>query len=561
MRRKLFLWPLLACLVIGSAGAEPYPDRLVWVFGWSLRNDRELAQVTNLLNTAAQAGLNGAVLSAGLDTLCKQSSDYFRRLHQVKDTCDQLGLELIPSLFSVGYGGGALAHNRSLAEGLPVVVAPFVVKNGEARLAPAPGPLLKNGGFEEFTGNRLAQFAFHDLPGVISLVDTQTVHSGRASLRLENFTADRYGHGRVMQKVTVIPQRCYRLSLWVKTEELRPAGAFQVTVLAKDRPLAPRTFELPATTNWRKLTLLLNSLDNDTINVYAGVWGGQDGRVWLDDWTLEEVGPINVLRRDGTPVTVRHADGSVTYTEGKDFAPLQDPEFTFYRVDRNAPALRLLPGSRIQEGQRLKVSWYHPMVIHESQVTVCMAEPELYEIYDHEAKLLAEHLHPRRLLLNMDEVRMGGTCERCRGQDMAALLGECITKQTAILRRHCPGAQVYIWSDMLDPNHNARGNYYLVRGDFTGSWKHVPQDLVLAVWGGEPRSKSLSFCAEQGFQTLIACYYDAKDLTDVKGWIELARHTPNVRGFMYTPWQRKYELLPAFGDLLRTESKPSVQTP
>jgi hypothetical protein len=551
----------LATLMLASTlHAAPYPDRFVWVFGWSLRNDKEVAEVTNLLATAAQAGLNGAVLSANLDTLCQQSPEYFGRLDRVKQACDHLGLDLIPSLFSVGYGGGALAHNRQLAEGLPVVDAPFVAKNGEARLDPAPGPLLENGGFEEAKGNRLAGFGFHDMPGVISIIDTQVVHSGKASLRLENFTADPHGHGRVMQKVAVHPHRCYRMSLWVKTENLQPAGAFRVTVLAKDRELAPRTFDLPATTNWRKLTLLVNSLDYDSINIYAGVWGGQGGKVWLDDWSFEEIGPINVLRRGGTPFVVRNDDDSVTYAEGKDFAPFKDPAFSFYRVDRDAPAVHLLPGSRIQEGQRLQVSWFHPMVIYESQVTVCMAEPELYDIYDHEAKLLAEHLHPRRVLLNMDEIRMGGTCERCRGKDMGALLGECITKQTQILRRYNPDAQIYIWSDMLDPNHNAHGNYYLVQGDYSGSWNHVPKDLVLALWGGEPNAKSLRFCTEQGFQTLIACYYDANDLTDVKGWIGMAQKTPNVRGFMYTPWQRKYGLLPEFGDLLRNSPKSTEQT-
>jgi hypothetical protein len=243
----------------------------------------------------------------------------------------------------------------------------------------------------------------------------------------------------------------------------------------------------------------------------------------------------------------------VTYAEGQDYAPLEDPQFNFYRVDRAAPPLRGLPGSRIQEGQRLRVSWFHPMVIHESQVTLCMGEPALYEVWDHEAKLLAERLRPRRVLLNMDEIRMGGTCRACRGRNMAELLGECLTKQVQSLRRYLPQAEIYVWSDMLDPHHNARGDYYLVEGDYTGSWNHVPKDLILAVWGGEPREKSLKFCADQGFRTLVACYYDADDLNDVKGWLRTARPLPNVRGFMYTPWQRKYGLLPEFGKLLATD--------
>ena len=74
---------------------------------------------------------------------------------------------------------------------------------------------------------------------------------------------------------------------------------------------------------------------------------------------------------------------------------------------------------------------------------------------------------------------------------------------------------------------------------------------MIAVWGGAPRDKSLRFFADEGFQTLAACYYDADNLEDVKGWLQLANQTRNVRGLMYTPWQKKYTLLPAFADLLQ----------
>jgi hypothetical protein len=265
---------------------------------------------------------------------------------------------------------------------------------------------------------------------------------------------------------------------------------------------------------------------------------------------------MNVLRRPGTPVTVKSADGRVTFAENKDFAPLKDPEFNFYRTDRPSPPLKILPQGRIQDGQRLLLSWYHPMVIYEWQVSVCMAEPELYEIFDREAKLLAEHLHPKAVMLNMDEIRMGGTCKACQGRDMGRLLGECITREVDIVRRHMPGCQVYIWSDMLDPNHNAHGNYYLVNGNFAGSWKHVPPDLRMAVWGGEAQTKSLKFFQDEGFKILGACYYDADNLNAVKDWMTAARPLSNVQGFMYTPWQKKYQLLPEFGDMIGKAEKP-----
>lgn len=541
-------WVVLTAV---AAKAEPYQDRFVWVFGWGLNSDQDVAAITRLLETAGKNGINGAVVSFGLDTLCKQSPEYFQRLERVRRVCDDNKIELIPSLFSIGYGGGALAHNRNLAEGLPVVDAPFQAHSGQASFAAQNAGLFRNGGFEDFDGNKARNYNFHDQPGEISFIDKEVKHSGNTAMRLENFTANQHGHARVMQQVKVTPHRCYRLSLWVKTEAMQPASAFRVTVLANNRELAPREFHIPSTTDWRRISLVFNSLDLEQVNIYAGLWGGKQGKVWLDDFALEEIGPVNVLSRSGTPVAVRSGDGAKTYEEGKDYAPLKDPNLQPFRDEKEALVLKLLPDTRIKDGERLKVSWYHSMIIHDSQVTVCMAEPEVYEIFDHEAKLLAEKLRPRRVLLNMDEIRMGGTCKACAGRNMAELLGECITRQTAIIRRHNPGAEVYIWSDMLDPNHNARPNYYLVRGDYTGSWKHVPKDLRIAVWGGEPREKSLQFFADQGFSTLVACYYDADDLKDVRGWLELSRKVTGVRGFMYTPWTKKYDLLPDFAQLLK----------
>ncbi len=523
----------------------------LWIFGWNLTRESDVPEIESVLRTAASCGLNGAVVSLGLDTLCKKSPEYFQRLERIQATCRELNLELIPAVFSIGYGGGILSHNRHLAEGFPVEGALFVVSGGEARHVPDPAVTLVNGGFEEYQGNRLRGYRFHDQPGEVSFVDTKVIHSGRASLRMENFRANPHGHGRVMQEVKVKPRRQYRLTLWVKTEGLEPEGAFQMTVLAgNNRSLSPQEFRIPATADWQKLTMVFNSLSFDTVRVYAGVWGGRKGRFWLDDWSIEEIGPINVLNRPGTPVTVCSEDGTIVYQEGRDYAPLRDPQLNFNWVDRSAPTLKILPGSRIREGQRLRVSYYHGMSINRGQVTVCMAEPEVYEIFDHEARLLAERVRPKKVLLNMDEIRMGGSCAACRGKNMAELLGQCITRQVEILRKYLPDVQVYIWSDMLDPNHNAHADYYLVEGDFTGSWNHVPEDLIIAVWGGAPRPKSLEFFAKQGFRSLIACYYDANDLEDVKGWLELGEKTPGVRGLMYTPWTKKYGLLCDFGKLM-----------
>ena len=101
-----------------------------------------------------------------------------------------------------------------------------------------------------------------------------------------------------MQTIRCSPIAVTGSTHWVKTENLQPADAFKLQVLAAgDRDLAPREFNVPSSTDWRKLTMLFNSLNFDKVSIYARLWGGKAGKVWLDDWSVEEVGPVNVLRR------------------------------------------------------------------------------------------------------------------------------------------------------------------------------------------------------------------------------------------------------------------------
>ena len=183
MNIRLILLTCLSSLALELGAAEPYPDRFVWIFGWGLGQDKEVVEISRVIETASQHGINGAVVSFGLDTLCQQSADYFRRLDEIKQVCQRNNVELIPAGFSVGYGGGFLAHDPNLAEGLPVEDAPFQVQGGEARLVVSNSAQIVNGGFEDHAGNALRGFDFHDQPGEISFIDGQVKHSGNASLR------------------------------------------------------------------------------------------------------------------------------------------------------------------------------------------------------------------------------------------------------------------------------------------------------------------------------------------------------------------------------------------
>ena len=527
------------------------PHRWVYV-SRSLNRDGDIVDMKSITRTAAESGLNGMVLSAGLDRLDRQSQGYFARLEQVRSICKQNDIEIIPIIFSVGYGGSVLGHDKNLAAGMPVNDVLYIVENGTARFVPDSPAIIANAGFEEYEGNRLMSYRFHDRPGEVSFIDERVRASGKTSLRFENFGRYEHGHARVMQEVEVQPQRCYRLTCLVRTDSLEPEGSFRVSVLAPDgRSLAPWDPKVPSTTDWRKIEMGFNSLGYDKVRIYLGAWGGVSGRFWVDDLNIEEVGLLNVLRRPGTPIRVRGERTGITYIENRDYAPIADPKLNF-RFDHSSGVIETLPTGRIRNGDHLRVSYYHGMAINSGQVSVCMSEPEVYEIWEGQVRLLHERLAPKKYLLSMDEIRAGGACQACkkRGLTMAQILGDCVTRQVEIIRSVNPDAEVLVWSDMFDPNHNARADYYLVDGDFTESWKYIPEDLTIVCWYYDKRAESLGFFSSLGFKTLAGAYYDGDTLENPAGWLDVLDNTPGADGIMYTTWRNKYELLAPFGDLV-----------
>ena len=531
-----------------------YPYRWVYVSNM-LGSADHVKQLTDIIETASKHGLNGIVLDCGIDKLDLRPAyyipTYLRRFEIVKQACRQHDMEIIPVGFGVGYGRDVLAYDKNLAAGIPVKDALFVVDNYEAHLVPDPPVEVINSGFEEYEGNRFSGYGFHDKPDEISFVDTAVFKSGKASIRFENFNGN---SARVMQQIQVQPYRCYKLSCWIKTDEFMPENGFSMIVLTSDeRSLASWKFSVPATADWRKLTMGFNSLNYNLVKIYLGTWNGEAGKFWIDDLSIDEVGLLNVLRRPGTPVTVKGEETGIIFEEGRDFMYIEDPVLDF-KFERDPLSINILQEetSRIQNGEHLRVSYYHGIAIGDAQVTICMSEPKVYDIWKKQFKLVHDYLAPNKYFLSMDEIRAGGSCEACkkRGLIMAKILGDCITRQIQLIRENNPNAEVFIWSDMLDPNHNAHGNYYLVEGDFTGSWKYVPSDLIIVCWNYKKRNESLNFFSNHDFRTLAGAYYDDDTLDNPRGWLDALEHTQGACGIMYTTWKNKYELLADFGDLV-----------
>jgi hypothetical protein len=351
------------------------------------------------------------------------------------------------------------------------------------------------------------------------------------------------------QKISVQPGRSYRFSFTIKTQDLQPSGGVRMLIL-KDNgkgTLASHNPTLKPTQDWTEVSFEFLNNQETTLLVYAGIWGGQSGQFWLDDLNLRENNTLsNVVTRKGTPRNLRSLDRSKTFVEGRDFEAIRNL--------RSLDQVRRLPDSTIHEGERLELTCYKiPSISHAwgDQISLCMSNPDLYTYWESQAKQLHEIIAYKKILLSMDEIRNGGGCLTCQnsGLSMAEILGDCVTRVFDIFKRIDPAIEVLIWSDMLDPAHNARNNYYGVVGDFTGAWQHVPKDMSIMCWHHKIRNTSLPFFSDKGFKTYGAAYYDADDLSTSEEWLVSLNKTPNAQGIMYTTWLNKYALLADFGDM------------
>jgi len=529
--------------------------RLVYM-SHNLLVPENVKEVQGLMRRAKAAGYNGVVLADyKLQILDRMGPEYRRNVAEVQRTARELGIQIIPAVCPIGYSEGLLSHDPNLAEGLPVRNALLVVRGGEARVAADPPVGLRDGGFEQSQGDRFSRWDWQDFPGAATFADRDVYHGGRQSLRMEGVgRADpQYGHGRIVQTVAVSPFRQYHLSVWVKTEGFDASENVRCLVLGdKDQALSYESWHVKQTQDWTEHHTVFNSLGSRLVRVYLGVWEGKGGKLWFDDAKLEEVAFLNLLRRAGCPLVVKGEDGT-PYQEGKDFLALRDPRMGrvpwpgSYDVYHEPPVLRLAPGSRIRDGQRLRASYYHAITIYDGQVTCCLTEPKVYTLLQDQVKRVNDLLHPTAFMMSHDEIRVANWCNACRmrGISPGQMLADNVSRCVQMIRKVNPKADILVWSDMFDPNHNAHDNYYLVNGSWAGSWLGLPREVIVVNWYFEKRKQSLPWFAKRGHRQVLAGYYDGPP-EQIRTWLNDAKGLPGIIGVMYTTWQQRYDDLEAF---------------
>jgi hypothetical protein len=546
LNRLLFLFCLLSLAMGVSPAHSLKSDENRWIFCQNaLGNSEDLEKLQYLIMDAKASGFNGIVLSSYFDSLDLQSPEYIDRIRQLIAFCNQKAFNLIPCGFSIGYASALLSHDRNLAEGFPVRDLLFKVAGAKAVPYSPSRPsdeLLYTADFEDLSRTGMA---LEDV-GKITFRDDIVTHSGRSSLRFENFGYNHHGNARLSKDLDVTPFQSYKISFWYRAEKLTSGTPLMVQVYTTDGHfLISMNMEQPANA-WQRCTLDFNSLEHTRVRIYLGVWGGQAGKLWIDDLNIcQQKDLIRLIHRAGVPFKVIDALTGTAYIQGTDFDILESPQGS------NSFLITINPHGHIRESSLLKVSYYRSYVMGNGQVCACMAAPEIYEIWKREVGLIEQLLHPKAYFLSMDEIRQGGYCGSCSKGDMARLLGQCITKQSNIIKSVNPGAKVYLWGDMLDPNMGATSYYCMTRGGFPNSWLYVPKDIIPVVWDYINRDKSLSHFVKNGFTPMGSICVDGDiSIDNLKAWKKSLHSSRNNPGIMYTTWHHDYFHLKLFGETL-----------
>ncbi len=522
----VFLAVTLVVLMSPPCRAADGKKELWLYYPTNLLVEENVDRLEDLWGRAAKVGYTHVLLAdskfARLAEM--EGTAYFKRIARVKEIAMGLKLKVVPALFAVGYSNDLLSRDPNLAEGLPVVDSPFVVKDGVATLDADP------------TVN-FGSLVFAD-PAV-------SIRSNTAKVEPHE------GNARLCYKVAVKPWRCYHISVHVKTDG--HSGQPEVKALSADgRSLQFQNLGSKRTQDWTEHHVVFNSQDNTTVNIYFGVWGDARGTLQWRNWQIEEAPLVNVLRRPGTPIVVKGLNGEV-YGEGVEFERIVDPQLGRkpyageYDAWHEPPTIK----TSLPAGTRLLISWYHPAIIYDGQVSACIAEPKLNELLaDQAARMkVAWGEEAAGWMMSHDEFRTLGWCVAC--EDRHQTPGQILAANVVTCAKLLAPDRTYVWNDMFDPHHNAvKGPYYLVNGPWTESWVGLPKNVVIMNWNHGKRDESLKFFAGRGHQQIVAAYYDDPSLASTRDWLKSTKNDPSVIGYMYTTWENDYKQMEAFAALV-----------
>jgi hypothetical protein len=528
--RALGACVLAICAIhINSSHAAETTER--WIYASkNLQVDSSVTELESLLKRGHAAGYTHLLLTDSKFARLGDVIDrYFVNARHVRELAQKYEIEIVPAVFSIGYSNDLLFHDPNLVEALPVEKLPLVIKDGVALVDDPAAPALPGGDMAD-----LKKWSWKD--------DCVIEENGAARIKADGSNA------RLAQKLTLKPFRQYHVRVRIKTADFR--GQPEIKVLTEDgTSLQWANLGVQTTQDWTEHHAVFNSQKFDQATLYLGVWGAAGGALWWDDAAIEEVAFLNLARRNGCPLTIETADGR-KLQEGKDFAPLTDPQMGTqpwageFNVWHAPPKLT----AKLPDGTKLLASYCHAITVYDGQAMICPSEPKTIELLRDNMRRVHELWGAQRYMMQHDEIRVLNHCAACRARGLTPgqILADNVKTCIGIIKDVAPGSRIYVWNDMFDPHHNAvPGPYYLVNGSLAGSWEGLNQDVRIVAWHFDKRAESLKFFADRGHKYIIAGYYDAP-VENVKAWLQTAQGIPGCEGVMYTTWHSNYSNLEPF---------------
>jgi len=132
---------IFVAAVLGAIGWPTSAAALErWVYcAQNLLVDQNTTNLIALMQRAHQAGYTHILLSdSKFGHLADLDSRYFQNVAKIMQAATTLNLEIVPTVFPVGYANDLLYNDPNLIEGMPVQDALLVVTNGVAAVQADP---------------------------------------------------------------------------------------------------------------------------------------------------------------------------------------------------------------------------------------------------------------------------------------------------------------------------------------------------------------------------------------------------------------------------------------
>lgn len=180
---------------------------------------------------------------------------------------------------------------RDAQDRYPIAEIPGVAR-------PRPVGVVHAEGFDSRAGHPGGLRGWRPSTGVTGTIDRRTRHGGDGSLRLEGTSKGGWNHASRALDIPVLPVSRYRLSCWLKVDDLSPrdrAPYLKIGLADSEgrwlRNCSTRRYDTEASGTWQRLTTTFETGAGTAGGHLALERGGRDTpirlRAWLDDIELE----------------------------------------------------------------------------------------------------------------------------------------------------------------------------------------------------------------------------------------------------------------------------------